>query len=282
MDREGLAEFLRRRRELLRPDDVGLVSGPRRRASGLRREEVAALAGMAVDSYARIEQQRGPQPSEQMLKAIARALRLTLDEQDHLFRLAGHTPPQRLRRSEHVSPALLRVLDRLDDTPALVLSDLGDALAQNSLARALLGDQTAFTGHARSSFYRWFTDPRERARYPEADHEHQSRLQAAGLRASLSAGGRDPRAIAIVDDLLARSGEFAEVWSAHEVAFRFDDHKTIVHPELGDIELDCQALFTENRSQTLLVLTAPPGSAGYEKLRLLSVLGTQSFAPSES
>ena len=128
--------------------------------------------------------------------------------------------------------------------------DLGDALAQNALARALLGDQTAFTGHARSSFYRWFTDPRERARYPEADHEHQSRLQAAGLRASLSAGGHDPRAIAMVDDLLERSSEFAEVWSAHEVAFRFDDHKTIVHPELGDIELDCQALFTENHSQS--------------------------------
>src|SRR5438105_11655973 len=111
MDRTGLGEFLRHRREILRPRDVGLVEGPRRRTNGLRREEVAALAGMSTDYYARLEQQRGSQPSEQMLIAITRALRLTLDERDHLFRLAGHHAPARMRRSDHVSPALLRVLD---------------------------------------------------------------------------------------------------------------------------------------------------------------------------
>ena len=277
MDRAQLADFLRRRREALRPGDVGLPSGPRRRATGLRREEVAALTGMSTDYYARLEQQRGPQPSEQMVSALARGLRLTLDERDHLFRLTGHHAPVRVRRSEHVSPALLRVFDRLTDTPALILSDLADTLVQNRMARALLGDETGHTGLARSAFYRWFTDPGARSRYPERDHAHQSRLQAAGLRAAVTAGGSDARATEIVRRLLHVSPEFAEVWEQHEVSRRFDDHKTLVHPELGEIEVDCQALFTENQAQTLLVLTAAPGTADAEKLQLLSVIGEQQF-----
>src|SRR5918995_6758558 len=155
MDRFQLADFLRRRREALQPEDVGLDPGPRRRAKGLRREEVAMLAHMSTDYYARLEQQRGPQPSGQMLGAIARALRLSQDERDHLFRLAGHNPAPRGRRTDHVNPALLRVLERLD-TPAQVMSDLGDTLVQNELAVALVGDQTQHTGPARSMLYRWF------------------------------------------------------------------------------------------------------------------------------
>src|SRR5690606_14332578 len=110
----------RRHRERMQPGDVGLPVGRRRRTAGLRREEVAALAAMSVDYYTRLEQRRGPQPSEQMASALARALRLTLDERDHLFRLAGHTAPDRALRSEHVPPALMRVLDRLSDSPAFV------------------------------------------------------------------------------------------------------------------------------------------------------------------
>ncbi len=278
MDRAELADFLRRRREELHPGDVGLTAGPRRRTIGLRREEVAALAGMSADYYSRLEQQRGPQPSEQMLTALARALRLDLDERDHLFRLAGHNAPVYARRSEHVSPALQRVFDRLDDTPAFIVSDLGDTLLQNRMAVALLGDQTAFTGLARSGVYRWFTDPAERRRYPERDHAHQHRVQAAGLRAALSIGGSDARAAEIVAELQRRSPEFVQAWSQHEVARRFDDHKTLVHPELGEIEVDCQALLTENQAQVLIVLTAAPGTDDFEKLQLLSVLGTQHFS----
>ena len=273
MNRAELADFLRTRRESMQPSDVGMNPGQRRRAPGLRREEVASLAGMSTDYYARLEQQRAPQPSEQMLTAIARALRLTLDERDHLFRLAGHNPPAHVHRSDHVAPALLRVLDRLDDTPALVVTDLGITLAQNAMATALIGDETDHTGLARSAYYRWFTDAGSRARYPERDWAHQSRVQAAGLRAALSAGGTDPMAAAIVAELLRRSPEFAEIWAAHEVARRFDDHKTLVHPELGEIEVDCQPLFTENQAQALLVLT-PRGAEAAEKLRLLQVVGT--------
>jgi hypothetical protein len=233
---------------------------------------------MSLDYYARMEQQRGPQPSAQMVAALARALRLTLDERDHLFRLAGHHAPARVRRSEHISPALLRVFDRLEDTPALVVSDLADTLLQNRLAAALLGDQTRFTGLARSAYYRWFTDPQERSHYPERDHAHQSALQAAGLRAALSAAGSDVRAREIVKRLLACSAEFGRVWARHAVASRFDEHKTLVHPELGEIEIDCQVLFTENRAQTLLILTAAPGTESNEKLRLLSVIGQEQFS----
>jgi nucleotide-binding universal stress UspA family protein len=189
MDREGLADFLRRRREALHPEDVGLHPGRRRRTAGLRREEVALLAHMSTDFYARLEQQRGSRPSEQTVGALARALRLTQDERDHLFQLAGHNAPPRGFRSDHVTPALLRVLDRLD-TPAQVVSDLGVVLVQNPLAEALLGVQSHHTGLARSVFYRWFTDPAERERWPEADHAMHSRNYAASLRV---AHGRDPQ-----------------------------------------------------------------------------------------
>jgi transcriptional regulator with XRE-family HTH domain len=256
---------------------VGLPPGARRRTSGLRREEVAALTGMSTDYYARLEQQRGPQPSEQMLSAITRALRLSLEERDHLFRLAGQHAPARASRSDHVSPALLRVFDRLTDTPALVLSHLADTLVQNRLAAALLGDSTGHTGLARSGYYRWFTDPEPRSRYRPDDHAHQSRVQAAGLRAALSINSSDARAREIVRRLLQVSPEFAGVWEQHEVARRFDDHKTLVHPELGVIDVDCQALFTEDQGQVLLVLTAAPGTESAEKLRLLSVIGDQQF-----
>ncbi len=277
IDRAGLADFLRRRREATQPSDVGLLKGPRRRTRGLRREEVALLAGMSTDYLARLEQQRGPQPSDQMIAALSRALRLTLDERDHLFRLAGHNAPTRVRRAEHVSPALMRVLDRLDDTPAMVVSDLGETLAQNRLGGLLVGDRMRHEGLARSAFYRWFTDAEERLLYPQRDHDHQSRAQAAGLRAALTAGGADTRAADIVRTLRERSPEFVTVWERHEVAVRFDDHKTIVHAELGEIEVDCQVLFTENRAQTLLVFTAQPGSEGYDKLALLAVIGHEQF-----
>jgi transcriptional regulator with XRE-family HTH domain len=282
MDRDGLADFLRRRRETLQPGDVGMTVGPRRRAAGLRREEVATLAGMSTDYYARLEQRRGPRPSEPMLAAIARGLRLSIDERDHLFRLAGHTPPVRTRRSGHVSPPLMRVLDRLDDTPALIISDLGETLVQNRLAVALLGDHSRYTGLSRSGFYRWFTEPDERRRYPEAAHEHQSRLQAAGLRAAVTLRDDDPRAAEMVADLLERSPEFAAVWDLHEVGQRFDEHKTLIHPELGPIEVDCQVLLTQDQAQVLLVLTAPPATAGYEQLQLLSTVGTERFGAAPS
>ncbi|GAA4157366.1 helix-turn-helix transcriptional regulator [Gryllotalpicola daejeonensis] len=278
MDRTALAEFLRRRRSELQPADVGLAAGARRRAPGLRREEVAALTGMSADYYTRLEQGRGPQPSEQMLAALARALRLSDDERDYLFRVAGHAAPDRSSGLPHVAPALLRVLDRLEDTPAMILSNLGETLVANRLATALFGDASARTGFARSDVWRWFTEPETRLLCPADDRERQSRALVANLRAAYGVDGERSRAGELVRALSAESAEFAELWQRHEVARRFEDHKVLVHPELGPIELDCQVLFTEDQSQALLVLTAPPRTEAAEKLALLGVVGTQSFA----
>jgi len=278
MNRTELAEFLHARRDALQPDDVGLTEGPRRRVPGLRRDEVAALTGMSTDYYVRLEQARGPQPSEQMLSALARALRLSYDERDYLYRLAGHNPPPRASLDTHVAPALARVLDRLDDTPALILSGLGETLAQNDLSKALLGDHSRFTGLARSSVYRWFTDQSDRDHYPVADQPRQARAQVANLRVAYGAAGPQSRAGELVKQLSKVSPEFSEIWMSQVVAARFEDHKTLIHAELGAIELDCQTLYSEDRSQTLLVLTAAPRSEAAEKLALLAVLGQQQFA----
>ena len=275
MDRSGLAEFLRARRAALQPGDVGMPSVPRRRTTGLRREEVAALAAMSTDYYARLEQQRGPQPSEQMIASIARGLRLSLDERDHLFRLAGHTAPTRVLRSDHVSRGLMRVLDRLDDTPAQVVSDIAETLVQNRLAVALLGDQTGFRGPARSAVYRWFTDPAARSVYPAGDHDLQSRVQVANLRVAATRGGTGSRAALLAARLRQESADFVRLWDRHDVTGRTDDAKVIVHPELGHISLECQLLFTTDHGQALLVFTGTPGTEGHQKLQLLSVIGTQ-------
>ena len=278
MDRAQLADFLRRRREALQPEDVGLRRGSRRRTAGLRREEVAALCDMSTDYYSRLEQARGPQPSEQMLAAIARGLRLTLDERDHLFRLAGHTAPARSLRSDHISPGIMRVLDRLADTPAQVMTELGETLAQTPSARALFGDETRFEGFMRSVGYRWFMDPSARAVYPVEDHPMHSRAFTSDIRTVHAKHGPRSRAGAIVETLLAESPEFAEIWEAHEVRGAHSREKRVQHPEVGVMDLQCQFLIDPEQGQTLLVLTATPGTESYERLQLLSVIGTQEIA----
>jgi transcriptional regulator with XRE-family HTH domain len=272
IDRAGLAGFLRLRRESLQPEDVGLPRGQRRRTEGLRREEVAALSHMSPDYYARIEREVGPQPSEQMIASIAQGLHLTIDERDHLFRLAGHTPPSRGSSSEHISPGMLRIFDRLADTPAEVVTELGETLRQTPLGVALVGDLTRYTGPARSLGYRWFTDPAVREIYPTEDHPFLSRLWASGLRELVGVRGPDSRAAHYVELLVAESAEFRDVWALHEVGVRPGATKRYQHPEVGPLELTCQTLLDPDQSHRLLVYTAAPGSESYEKLQLLSVV----------
>ncbi|GAA5153873.1 helix-turn-helix transcriptional regulator [Pseudonocardia eucalypti] len=277
IDRTGLAEFLRRRRESLQPEDVGLPRGRRRRTSGLRREEVAALCHMSTDYYARLERERGPQPSEQMIASIAQGLHLSLDERDHLFLLAGQAPPRRGADSEHISPGLLRILDRLHDTPAEIVTELGETLRQTPLGVALTGDLTAYSGPARSIGYRWFTDPATRQLYAPEDHPFLTRMFASGLRGVATLRGPGSRAAHYAELLLAQSEEFRRVWNDHEVGIRPNDVKNFVHPEVGALELTCQTLLDPNQSHLLIVYTAVPGSASYEKLQLLSVIGAQAL-----
>ena len=278
IDRTGLAGFLRRRRESLQPEDVGLPRGPRRRTDGLRREEVAALCHMSTDYYARLERERGPQPSEQMLASIAQGLHLTLDERDHLFRLAGHQPPPRGSSSEHVGPGLLRIFDRLGDTPAEIVTELGETLRQTPPAVALLGDAARWTGPSRSSGYRWFTDPATRQLHAEEDHVFLSRMYAAGLRAIVTERGPGSRAAELANLLLECSGEFRSLWDDHEVGVRPHEVKRYRHPEVGRLELHCQQLLDPQQSHRLMVYTADPGSESHEKLRMLSVIGAQSLS----
>ena len=273
IDRTALAEFLRRRRESLQPEDVGLPRGQRRRTSGLRREEVAALCHMSTDYIGRLEQERGPRPSEQMIASIAQGLHLTLDERDHLFRLAGHNPPVRGAVSQHIGPALLRIFDRLQDTPVEIITELGETLRQSPLGVALTGDSTRFTGPSRSIPYRWFADPATRLLYDPADHPYLSRVFASGLREVVTVRGPDSRAAHIADLLYARSEEFRGVWNEHEVGVRPTEVKRFIHPEVGPLELNCQVLLDPDQSHRLLVYTAVPGTESHEKLELLSVIG---------
>ncbi|MBQ0880406.1 MULTISPECIES: helix-turn-helix transcriptional regulator [Streptomyces] len=276
-----LGAFLRSRRERIRPADVGLPAGPRRRVPGLRREEVAQLAGASVDYYNELERGAGSQPSEQMIAALARALRLSADERDYLYRLADRPVPVQGGASSHVHPGMLDLLGRMPSTPAQVITDLHVTLVQNPLAVALVGDQTGFRGPRASFVHRWFTEPDTRLLYPEADHEGQSRAFVADLRAAAARrDAKDPEAGSMIRTLLAVSPEFAALWADHDVAFRRDDRKRIVHPTIGLIEVNCLNLFSEDGRQRLLWFTPAVGTESAGLLELLGVVGTQEVVSS--
>jgi transcriptional regulator with XRE-family HTH domain len=279
MHRDQLADFLRRRREAIRPAEVGIAEGPRRRATGLRREEVAMLAGMSVDYVVRLEQGRSSQPSLQLLAALARALRLSDDERTHLFHLAGHQPPPADGVARLARAGLIRMLDLLGDTPALVSSDLGEVLALNRAAALLQGNHTGLSGDRRYAVYRWFTDPAGRAARPYEEHEHHARQLVADLRAAAGRRSGDPVVAGLVDRLRAASAEFGRLWAEHEVAVRRADRKTLLHPRAGRLVMDCETLVTPDQRQHLVVLT-PADAETRERLELLRVLGTEEF-PSE-
>ncbi|NEW75934.1 helix-turn-helix transcriptional regulator [Streptomyces rhizosphaericus] len=282
MNHSEFAAFLKSRRDRIRPADVGLPAGPRRRVPGLRREEVAQLAGLSADYYTELERGRGAQPSAQVLTALARALRLNGDERDHLFHLADRpVPPATHGPAAQVQPGLLGLLDRLTTTPAQVITDLHQTLVQNELAAALVGRPPAVRGPAASFVYRWFTDPDARGIYPPEDHPHHSRVFVADLQAVAARRGGDSEVRRMVAALRRRSEEFTALWDTHDVALRRTDHKRIVHPLLGVIELDCHSLFSEDGHQRLLWFSAPPGTEGAAQLELLSVIGTQDMTAGE-
>ncbi|WP_329473117.1 helix-turn-helix transcriptional regulator [Streptomyces sp. NBC_01723] len=271
IDRAGLADFLRRRRAALQPEDVGLVRDVQRRTSGLRREEVALLCNMSTDYYTKLERERGPQPSAQLITSITQGLHLSLDQRDHLFRLAGLNAPARGPASPHVSPGLLRILNRMNDTPAEIITELGETLYQNPLGIALTGDRTSHRGPDRSIGYRWFVDPATRQLYAPEDHPFHTRMFASGLRQIATLRGPGSRAAYYVNLLLAESKEFRQVWEKHEVAIP-PIVKRFVHPEIGTLELHYQTLLDPERSHRLSVFTAVPGTESHEKLQWLTAI----------
>ncbi|MCO5997247.1 helix-turn-helix transcriptional regulator [Actinoallomurus rhizosphaericola] len=279
MDRNQLADFLRRSRERLRPQEVGLPAGPRRRTPGLRREEVSQLAGMSADYYMRLEQARSPQPSPQILASLAHALRLTEDERDHLYLLAGHRPPAGRLAGDHVRPGLLYLLDQLHGTPAHITNDLGDLLAHNTMAEALLGCICSVREEDRNFIWRWFTDPTIRSIYPPEELDELGRTYVADLRASMVRRGNDAVSTRLVARLREVSSEFAALWDLHEVAVNRRSRVRVDHPAIGPIELECETLLSPAEDQRLTIFTPPPGTSNIDHLSLLRVLGHDDFTP---
>jgi len=192
LNRDDLATFLVSRRHRLQPADVGLPDVGRRRTPGLRRQEVAQLAGMSVDYYIRLEQARGPRPSRQVLAALARALMLTADEREYLFRVAGESPPQAASPSGEVSPGIRNLIDSLPDTPAYVVDAKYDVLAWNALAKHFIGDLSAFAPSDRNMI-RWiFRLPATAVPWTDPDWVRFTRSTVADLRASYARYPADP------------------------------------------------------------------------------------------
>ena len=262
---DDLAACLRTWRDRTRPEDVGLPASGRRRAPGLRREEVARLAGLSVDYLSRLEQGRASAPSPSVLAPLARALRLSDDERDHLFRLAGQAPPGAGRIDRRITPGVERVLDRLHDVPVMVVDAAWQIVAMNDLSRALLGDDE------RNVLRRHFAgEPSRVIRTPEQVAQMES-AAVADLHAAAGRYPNDEPLHELIADLRATSPRFAELWEQRPVARHVSDRKTIDHPEIGRVTVDCDELTVAGSDLRVIVYSAPPGSDDARALALLSI-----------
>ncbi|MGK5673238.1 helix-turn-helix transcriptional regulator [Micromonospora sp. URMC 106] len=272
MDRALLADFLRSRRARVRPEEVGLPPGTRRRTPGLRREEVAQLAAISVDYYNRLEQARAPRPSRQVLAALGRALLLYPTERAHLFRLAGEVPDPPARPDDVVPHGLRHLLDRLTDTPAYVIDARYELLAWNSLAVAVLGDPDDWAPDERNLAWRMFRG----LPGPVLDQAGAVAVAArcvADLRAAASRYPDDPALGRLLARLRADSPEFDRRWRDHGVCVRdAPDRIVLTHRAVGELALDREVLELAGGGQRLVLHTASGGRSA-EALRLLGVIG---------
>ena len=288
INRAELAAVLRRARERIRPEHVGLPAGAhRRRTPGLRREEVAMLAGISVDYVVRLEQGRGPVPSHQVLGALARALRLDVAGRDELFHLAGATPPGPGTIQLHVRPSVLRLIDRFADLPAVVLSAKGDVLAWNAMSAALHGDWSRLAPERRNlnrlRFLPDAADPPFSSVSGTADERAATAAQAvAGLRAAAARYPDDPGLATLLRDLRRGYPEFATLWETAAAGGWRSHSKTVQHPSLGQLLLDCDTLHVPDDDQAVVVYSAAAGTAEAEALALLRVVGTQELETVEA
>ncbi|MGW1747622.1 helix-turn-helix transcriptional regulator [Streptomyces sp. NPDC002092] len=277
MDKQELGAFLRSRRERLKPQDVGLPAGPRRRTPGLRREEAAVLAHISTEYYVRLEQGRAPKPSAEVLGGIAGALRLTDAETDHLHLLAGTAPTRARLHRRDVRPSILALLDRLPQTAGFVVSAVFEVLAWNDLAAALMEDFAALTEEDRNLARRAFLRPTsaDAPLYGVSDAAEFRHHVVMQLRTTLARYPADPAVTGLVDELRAGSPDFARLWERHDVHAAPTLTKTFRHPVVGEITVDCDALALTDRDQHLVLYSAPPGSPGADALALLNVLGAE-------
>ncbi|WP_016701389.1 helix-turn-helix transcriptional regulator [Actinoalloteichus spitiensis] len=268
---EGLGEFLRARRSRRRPEDAAVVFTGQRRVPGLRREEVAVLAGVNVDYYTRLEQGRERHPSGQVLDALSRALDLDEDARDHLYRLAGAPPAEVRPAVEVVSPTLRALLDGYPGTPAFVLGRRLDVLARNALADALYSPFTVVDNLARMVFL----DPVAPRFHP------RWRWVAQATVGSLREGaGYEPGSAALADlvrELSAGSAVFRELWAHHAVRGKTRDAKDFDHPAVGPLTLSYESFDVRGApGQQLVIYHAEPGSPSARALTLLGTLNATS------
>jgi transcriptional regulator with XRE-family HTH domain len=275
---EQLSGCLRSWRERVSPADVGLATGGQRRVRGLRREEVAQLAGVSVDYLIRLEQGRAANPSAAVLGALARALRVSDDERAHLFDLAGQPLPGPGVIDTHIPASVQRLMDRLADVPVLVVTVAGEMLAANTLASALQGDLTGLSRRERTLAWRTFVDT-GLSRILQSDDERAEaeEIAVADLQHALARYPHDTHLATLIADLRNRSERFQELWSEHRVRRAHARRKTVDHPELGKLTFDCDALAIQGTALQLIVYTAAPGSPAAQALPLLAAIGLQRF-----
>lgn len=270
---------VRRWRDRATPEAVGVPAGSRRRAAGLRREELAALAGISADYLTRLEQGRATAPSAQVVESLARALRVSDTERDLLYRLAGHAAPGPDLVPTRVAPSVQRLLDRLSHTPVVVYDASWTLVLANAPYDALMGDTTTWRGLDRNAVWRNVTGvPTRVVSTPKERAEHEARL-VADLRLTASRYPADRTLRRLIGDLAAGSPRFAELWEAATPPALTEPsrRKTIDHPAAGRITLDCDTLLVTMDDLRISVYTAEPGTEDAERLALAVVLGTQSL-----
>lgn len=273
-----LGAALRAWRDRVTPETVGLPAASRRRAVGLRREELSQLAGVSADYVVRLEQGRATHSSSQVVEALARALRLAPGEREHLFRLAGLAPPGAGLVPRHLTPGVHRILDRLVTTPVAVYDAAWTQLLANPLYTALMGE---WHGDDLNGAWRAFVSSRTRVRHtPESNGELQ-RLLAADLRRTSGRYPDDPALKSLIQRLRTHSARFAELWESGTAAEYEAGRKTIDHPHVGPLTLDCDVLHVAGSGLRVMVYTAQPGTPDAERLDFLSVVGTQSLTEQE-
>jgi transcriptional regulator with XRE-family HTH domain len=269
----GIGPYIRAWRQRVQPADVGLPAVLSRRTRGLRREELALLAGISVDYLVRLEQGRATNPSAQVLAALSRALRLTPEERGHLYTVAGQAPPRRSAMTAHVPPSVQRLVDRLTDLPVGVYDPAWTIIAWNAAWAALMGDPSALSGRDRNLIWRTFTGQTSRVRKNDAEADDFEANAVADLQRAVGAYPDDARLRDLVDDLRQASSRFTRLWAERAVNTVGSDSKTIDHPEVGPITLNCDVLTVAGSDLRLVVYTAEPSSPDAERLRLAQVIG---------
>ncbi|MFI6656556.1 helix-turn-helix transcriptional regulator [Streptomyces sp. NPDC050523] len=272
-----LGKALRRWRDRVSPEAAGLPVGGHRRAAGLRREELALLAGISVDYITRLEQGRAANPSAQIVEALARALRLSGDERAYLYGLAELVPPGPEVVPQYITPSVQRLLDRLVGTPVAVSDAAMTLLLANPMYAALMGDLSGLRGFERNGVWRNFLDRPTRARHTPEERRAFLSGMVAELRATAVRYPADRQLRRMIAELRVQSERFAELWDAGVVGRLEASRKTIEHPQVGLVTLDCDLLRVEENDLHILVYSAEPGTEAAEKLELISVLGTQSL-----